>query len=72
MSTTPVITNPLDDPSLEESYLLYIGSLEPYPGCGHVDEIDNITGQFLCAACSLDENDDDTCDGPDDNEEFTT
>jgi len=72
MTTTPVVTNPLGDPSLEASYLLYIGALEPCPGCGHVDEMDNITGQLLCAACSLDEHDDDQWDGPDDHEEYTT
>ena len=41
------------------SYERYIDSLESCPGCGRVDEMDNITGQLLCAACSLDEHDDD-------------
>ena len=72
MSTTSVITNRLGDPSMEEPYLHYLASLEPCHGCGHVDEMDNITDQLLCDACSQDENDDDQCDGSDDNEKFTT
>lgn len=63
--------NQLGDPSLEESYLNYVAALEPCPGCGHVDEMDNITGQLLCGACSLDEQDGE-CNGSDDHEEFTT
>lgn len=37
------------------SYAAYLASLEPCPGCGRVDEMDNIEGKLLCAACSLDE-----------------
>ena len=44
-------------PHEQESYDRYIASLEPCPGCGRVDEMDNIEGRSLCAACSLDESD---------------
>lgn len=43
----------MSDPH-DPSYQAYIDSLEPCPECGQVDEMDNITGQLLCAACYLD------------------
>jgi hypothetical protein len=41
--------------SERESYEAYVASLESCPGCGRVDEMDNIEGRTLCAACWLDE-----------------
>jgi hypothetical protein len=46
----------------DESYEAYVASLEPCPGCGRVDEMDNIGGRSLCAACSLDKHDADEWD----------
>lgn len=48
--------------AVERSYAAYLASLEPCPECGRVDEMDNIEGQLLCAACFLDEQDDDEWD----------
>ena len=44
------------------SYEAYIASLEPCPGCGRVDEMDNIEGRLLCVTCFLDESSDDEYD----------
>lgn len=52
------------------SYEAYLASLEPCPECGRVDEMDNIEGNLLCAACFLDQQDDDEWDR--DDEELTT
>lgn len=40
---------------VDASYAKYVETLEPCPECGRVDEMDNITGQLLCAACYLDQ-----------------
>jgi hypothetical protein len=45
--------------SERESYEAYVASLEPCPECGRVDEMDNIEGRLLCAACSLGADDED-------------
>jgi hypothetical protein len=47
--------------TVDPSYAAYLASLEPCPECGRVDEMDNIEGKLLCAACYLDEQDDDGC-----------
>jgi hypothetical protein len=53
----PILT-PLGEPDHDGSYQRYLDSLEACPGCGRVDEMDNITGQIWCAACSLHDGDD--------------
>lgn len=60
----PIVT-PLGALDHDGSYARYIDSLEPCPGCGRVDEMDNIEGKpgMLCAACVLAEFDDDDWDG---------
>ena len=50
---------PWHETALEASYNAYVASLEPCPGCGRLDEMDNITGQILCASCYLEEMSDD-------------
>ena len=57
----PILT-PFGEPDTDGSYQRYVDSLEPCPGCGRVDEMDNIEGRVLCASCSLDEHDDDEWD----------
>lgn len=69
---TDQLTNPLGDPALEDSYRRYLDWLKPCPGCGRVDEMDNIEGRLLCAACSLDEHDADEWDEWGDDEELRT
>jgi hypothetical protein len=44
------------------SYGDWLATLEPCPGCGHVDVMDNIEGAPMCAACSLEWDDDDDWD----------
>lgn len=44
----------MSDP-IQESYERYLAALQSCPGCGRVDEMDNIEGHLLCAACSLDQ-----------------
>lgn len=50
------VLRPDGTPDTDGSYRAYIDSLEPCPGCGRVDEMDNIEGQLVCAACFLDGN----------------
>lgn len=58
----------------QSRYEAYVQSLTPCPECGWVDEMDNIErGPFpLCAACYLDQNDDDKWDEFGDDYELDT
>ena len=65
----PILT-PLGEPDHDGSYQQYLDSLEPCPGCGRIDEMDNIEGRSFCASCSLDATDGDEWDEFGDDEEL--